>query len=61
MSTIRKGLNKGFLCRIGIHKWGKWIRHSIISSNVVDMEKRCKRCGQVKRKTISRDFPYGYD
>jgi len=44
-----------FLCSVGLHKWGRWLRHSILSSNVVDLEKKCKRCGKVKKKTIPRD------
>jgi len=60
-STIKTGLNKGFLCRMGLHKWSKWRRVSIMSSNVVDMERRCLRCGQVERRTIPRDFDFGYE
>lgn len=61
IQTIAKGINKGFLCKIRLHKWGKWLRHSIISSNVVDIERKCKRCRQAQRKTIPRDFPFGYE
>jgi len=60
-STIKTGANKGFLCRIGLHSWSKWRRVSIISSNVVDLERKCRKCGQAERKTIPRDFSFGYD
>jgi hypothetical protein len=46
------------LCKVGLHKWGRWLRHSIMSSNIVDIEKKCKKCGQIKRKTIPRDFEF---
>jgi len=58
--TITKGANKKFLCKVGLHKWGRWLRHSIMSSNVIDVERKCKKCGQIKRKTIQRDFEFGY-
>ena len=60
-STIKIGRNKGFLCRIGLHRWVKWRRVSIMSSNFVDLERRCLKCGQTERKTVPRDFEYGYD
>ena len=53
---IQNGENKKFWCKIGFHKWGKWIRHSIASSNAIDIERKCKICGEIKRKTIARDF-----
>jgi hypothetical protein len=37
------------LCRIGLHKWGKAHGFSQVSSNVVEMKQRCRRCGKVKR------------
>jgi hypothetical protein len=58
-SAIKQGKNKKFLCKVGLHKWGKWLRHSILSSNVVDIERKCKKCGEIKRKTIPRDFEFG--
>ncbi|MBU2104458.1 MAG: hypothetical protein KKF67_01640 [Nanoarchaeota archaeon] len=61
VSTTKESIDKKFLCKIGLHKWGRWMRHSIMSSNIIDVEKKCKRCGQIKRKTISRDFQFGYD
>jgi|GEM_PF-2431667 len=60
-SIIRTGANKGFLCRLGFHKWGKWRRISIMSSNVVDLERKCMKCGQIERKTVPRDFKFGYE
>jgi hypothetical protein len=59
--TIKQGMNKNLLCKVGLHKWRKWIRHSILSSNIVDLERKCEKCGQVKRRAISGDFEYGYD
>ena len=58
--TIKKGKNKIFFCKMGLHRWGRWLRHSILSSNVVDVDRKCKRCGQIKRKTIPRDFEFDY-
>jgi len=58
---MRQRVNKNFWCKIGLHKWGKWLRHSIMSSNIIDVERKCKKCGQIERKTISRDFSCGYD
>jgi len=41
--------NKPFLCRIGIHKWGKPTYINIYSSNVREWKKKCLRCGKVVR------------
>ena len=60
-NAIRKGTNKKFRCKMGFHKWGRWRRISIMSSNVTDFERKCKLCGQVKRKTKPRDFSFGYE
>jgi hypothetical protein len=37
------------LCKLGLHKWGRPQGHHDFSSNVVDMKKRCLRCGIVKK------------
>jgi len=54
MKTIKKGRNKRILCKIGLHKWSKLLRHSISSSNVIDLERYCKNCGQQQRKVKTR-------
>jgi len=59
-ATIKQGTNKDFLCKLGLHKWGKWHRIAIAGSSVVDIEKKCHKCGQLKRKTIPKDFSFGY-
>lgn len=51
---IKDGQNKGFWCKIGLHKWSRWRAISFFSSNVEDLEKRCLKCGMVKRKTIAK-------
>jgi len=61
MATIQVGENKNFWCKIGFHKWGEEIRHAITSSNVVDIDRKCKRCGQIERETIPTDFEFGYE
>lgn len=40
-------MSKSFLCKIGIHKWGRayFIDHSIHSS-ILDWQQKCKRCGK---------------
>ncbi|MCL5018190.1 MAG: hypothetical protein M1416_00270, partial [Candidatus Pacearchaeota archaeon] len=58
--TIKEGTGKKFFCKIGLHRWGRWLRHSIMSSSCIDVERKCKKCGQIKRKTIPRDFEFGY-
>ena len=47
---------KPFLCKIGLHKWGRAVLtdHSI-HSNVIDWRQRCVRCG----KTITWIQPKG--
>lgn len=40
--------HKSFLCKIGLHKWGKATYISFSSSNVRDYKKRCQRCGKQK-------------
>jgi hypothetical protein len=49
--TIRRGENKTLLCKLGIHRWGRWHGISFARSNVIDVERKCHRCGQIKRKT----------
>ncbi|MCB9359607.1 hypothetical protein H6503_06775 [Candidatus Woesearchaeota archaeon] len=48
-------MTKPFLCKIGLHKFSR--ARTISSgfrSRVLDVEKRCSRCGFVKRKTIPK-------
>lgn len=52
--TIRKGQDKSFLCKVGLHGWGRWRVISAFSSNVEDYERKCLRCGQIKRKTLEK-------
>ncbi len=37
------------LCRIGIHQWGRKRGYDEYSSNVIEWEQRCERCGKRKR------------
>lgn len=37
------------LCKIGLHDWGKPRAVYLGGSNVRDVEKRCRRCGKLKR------------
>ncbi|WP_243668924.1 hypothetical protein [Methanoculleus chikugoensis] len=39
------------LCRIGLHRWGGRKRggYDQYSSNVIEWEQRCERCGKRKR------------
>lgn len=37
------------LCRIGLHRWGRKRGYDEYSSNVIEWEQRCERCGQRKR------------
>lgn len=39
---------KPFLCKIGIHKYGKATFISGALSNVRDWKKSCEKCGKVK-------------
>ena len=41
-------------CKLGFHKWGKWRGVPLARSNVIDKEKKCKLCGEIKRKTIKK-------
>jgi hypothetical protein len=50
-NVIYRGDNKDFWCKIGLHKWGRWRVISFSSSNIQDKEKRCLKCGRIKRKT----------
>lgn len=43
------------MCKLGIHKWGKPRIHMIVSSNVKDYEKYCKRCKKMKRWSKPRE------
>jgi hypothetical protein len=54
-STIKIGENKEFLCKIGLHKWGRWHGISLVMSNVIDSERKCHKCGQVQRKTRAKE------
>ncbi len=37
------------LCRIGLHQWGRKRGYDEYSSNVIEWEQRCERCGKRKR------------
>ena len=37
------------LCKLGFHKWSGVQSHHDFSSNVVDYQKFCKRCGSVRK------------
>lgn len=37
------------LCRIGLHRWGRKRGYDEYSSNVIEWEQRCERCGERKR------------
>ncbi|MCK8518242.1 hypothetical protein [Methanoculleus sp. 7T] len=37
------------LCRIGLHRWGRKRGYDEYSSNVIEWEQRCERCGTRKR------------
>ncbi|MEG3055407.1 MAG: hypothetical protein RQM90_04505 [Methanoculleus sp.] len=37
------------LCRIGIHRWGRKRGYNEYSSNVIEWEQRCVRCGKKRR------------
>jgi hypothetical protein len=37
------------LCRFGFHKWSGTQMHHEFQSNVRECQKRCVRCGSVKR------------
>lgn len=37
------------LCRIGLHRWGRKRGYDQYSSNVIEWEQRCERCGKRKR------------
>ena len=51
-------MSKAFLCKIGIHKWGRatFVDHSI-HSNILDWRQKCERCG----KRITWVQPKGLD
>jgi len=40
---------KRLLCKLGLHDWSKPRATYISGSNVIDMEKHCRRCGKRKR------------
>ena len=46
---LSKPNKKSFLCKIGLHKWGKsnFISHGY-ESNIRDYKKRCQKCGKIK-------------
>ncbi|MFA5613649.1 MAG: hypothetical protein WC993_04195 [Methanoculleus sp.] len=44
MTTIGR-----ILCRVGLHRWGKKHGYNEFSSNVIEWEQRCERCGKRKR------------
>ncbi len=52
-SQLPKNKNS-FLCKIGLHKWGR--AHLVTSSfsNINDYQKRCHRCGKIKRWTKAK-------
>ncbi|HIH85363.1 MAG TPA: hypothetical protein PK336_02315 [Methanoculleus sp.] len=37
------------LCRLGLHRWGRKHGYDDYSSNVIEWEQRCERCGKKKR------------
>ncbi|MFW5638085.1 MAG: hypothetical protein ACOCG4_02350 [Methanoculleus sp.] len=37
------------LCRIGIHRWGRKRGYNEYSSNVIEWEQQCVRCGKRRR------------
>lgn len=37
------------LCRIGLHRWGRKRGYDEYSSNVIEWEQRCERCGKRRR------------
>ena len=42
------------LCRLGLHKWKE--RYTTdFSSNVVDVERRCVRCGKIEHKVVPKE------
>jgi hypothetical protein len=59
VSVIKKGKNKSFLCKLGVHKWTRWRRIFFYSSNVIDFEKKCLKCGEVRRKTEANGIHKG--
>ena len=42
---------KPFLCKMGIHSWGKSYLQEAVNKNVDGWEKRCLKCDEVKRWT----------
>jgi len=44
MTTIGR-----ILCRIGLHRWGRKRGYNEFSSNVIEWEQRCERCGKKKQ------------
>ncbi len=54
-------MSKPFLCKIGIHKWGKatFVDHGF-HSNVLDWRQECVRCGKritwVQPKGLNEKF-----
>lgn len=45
---------KPFLCRIGLHKWGRAHHISASLSNVKDYKKKSRRCGEERRWTKTK-------
>lgn len=52
-----ENMKKSFLCKIGVHKWGRStsISHAF-QSNTLDWKKRCKRCGKIKRWVTAKNY-----
>jgi hypothetical protein len=40
------------LCELGLHKWGKVQIHFDFESNIKDYEKKCLRCGRIKKWNV---------
>lgn len=37
------------LCKFGLHEWGRKRGYNDYSSNVIEWERVCQRCGKVER------------
>jgi len=53
-NLIHKGGDKKLRCKLGFHKWGRWRGISLARSNIIDKEKKCKSCGEIRRKTTKK-------
>lgn len=40
---------KNLLCFFGFHKWSKTKSHNVWSSNIIDYQKYCLKCHNVKK------------